>query len=155
MTNKTLNYFRLQDNLKIFLILENHYFSTYNRGQIENYMYSIWHADKHIQLGFCDLRIGDPDDLYWLGNIGYNIFLHQRGYGYASLATKLLLELARKLGLSKVIITCDPNNIASKKTIIKCGGEYIDTVNVPAYDPLFLQEEYVKERYLFNLRSIE
>ena len=32
------------------------------------------------------------------------------------------LEECRKLGLERVLITCDKENIASAKTILSCGG---------------------------------
>lgn len=153
MTKKIVDYFTLNSPMGIQLRLERHYYSLYNNGEIENYMYSIWNVNTKSQIGFCDLRLGDAQDLFYLGNIGYNVFLHHRGHGYAKIATKLLLTLSKKLGINQLVITCDPQNIASKKTIIYCGGVYIDTVNVPAYDPLFLQCEYIKDRFLIDLRG--
>ena len=153
MTKKNVDYLVLKSPYGIQLRFESHYYSSYNNGKIENYMYSIWDSKTNSQLGFCDLRLGDEQDLFYLGNIGYNIFLHHRGHGYAKIATKLLLMLSKKLGIKQLFITCDPNNIASKKTIISCGGIYINTVNVPAYDPLFLQCEYIKDRFLIDLRG--
>ena len=35
---------------------------------------------------------------------------------------KLALEYCRKIGLEKVLLTCDKSNIASAKTIVKCLG---------------------------------
>ena len=35
---------------------------------------------------------------------------------------KLVLEEARKFGMKKVLLTCDVDNIASRKTIVKNGG---------------------------------
>ena len=37
-------------------------------------------------------------------------------------------EKAKKIGLKKVLITCDDNNIGSAKTIEACGGIYNNTL---------------------------
>jgi predicted acetyltransferase len=57
------------------------------------------------------------------GHIGYNIKPSERRKGYGSLILKLTLEKARDIGLKKVFITCDTDNIASAKIIEKNGGK--------------------------------
>ena len=56
------------------------------------------------------------------GHIGYGIRPSERGQGYASLMLSLSLPIAKELGLSKVLITCDKTNLSSAKTIINNGG---------------------------------
>jgi predicted acetyltransferase len=34
------------------------------------------------------------------------------------------LDLARSMGLGKVLLTCDEDNLASRRVIESCGGEY-------------------------------
>jgi len=36
---------------------------------------------------------------------------------------KLVLAEAEKAGIDKVLLTCDVDNIASRKTVEKCGGK--------------------------------
>jgi len=62
------------------------------------------------------------------GHIGYDIRPSQRGKGYATLLLSMMLEEARGLGLSKVLVTCDEDNIASARVIEKNGGKLIDKV---------------------------
>lgn len=62
------------------------------------------------------------------GHIGYDIRPSQRGKGYATLLLNLVLEEARRLGLSGVLVTCDETNIASARVIEKNGGKLINTV---------------------------
>ena len=62
------------------------------------------------------------------GHIGYGIAPSERKKGYGKIQLKLGLEKAKKIGLKKVLITCDDNNIGSAKTIEACGGIYNDTL---------------------------
>ncbi len=56
------------------------------------------------------------------GHIGYGVRPSERRKGYATAMLFLALEKCRKLGMEKVLITCDKSNIASAKTIQKCNG---------------------------------
>ena len=56
------------------------------------------------------------------GHIGYYIRKSKRGKGYGKLILQLGLEEARKIGISKALITCDYDNIASRKIIEENGG---------------------------------
>lgn len=57
------------------------------------------------------------------GHIGYDIRPSERRKGYGTLILKLTLERAREIGLRRVFITCDADNVASAKVIEKNGGE--------------------------------
>ena len=54
------------------------------------------------------------------------------------------LPFCRQIGLEKVLISCRPDNIGSRKTILANGGVYESTVFVPGRD-----EEL--ERYWIDL----
>lgn len=56
------------------------------------------------------------------GHIGYGIRPSERRKGYATKLLALSLEKAKELGLQKVLVVCDENNVASEKTILKNGG---------------------------------
>ena len=55
----------------------------------------------------------------YAGNIGYDIRPSKRGKSYATIALGLCLNEAKKIGLDKVLLTCDDTNVASIKTIEK------------------------------------
>ncbi len=60
------------------------------------------------------------------GHIGYYIRPSQRGQGYGTLILALSLEKAKDLGLKRVLVTCDDDNIASARIIQNNGGKLAD-----------------------------
>lgn len=56
------------------------------------------------------------------GHIGYSIRPSRRREGHASRALALALDRARELGLDRVLLTCDLDNAASRRTIEANGG---------------------------------
>lgn len=56
------------------------------------------------------------------GHLGYDIRPSQRGKGYGKLILELGLQKAKELGLPKILITCDIDNLPSKKIIEANGG---------------------------------
>lgn len=62
------------------------------------------------------------------GHIGYSVKPSKRRQGIATWQLKELLKIIKQEGInSKVMITCNTDNIPSKKTILACGGIYQDT----------------------------
>ncbi len=80
------------------------------------------------------LIIGTLQLRHWLtpalekrgGHIGYAITPSRRGQGYGTRQLALGLKEARALGLTRVLITCDTDNIASTRVIQKNGGVFED-----------------------------
>ena len=56
------------------------------------------------------------------GHIGYSVRKSERRKGYGKKMLNYISEFLFSLGLEKILITCDKNNIASKRTIESCGG---------------------------------
>ena len=66
-----------------------------------------------------------PD--YVSGHIGYAVVPWKRRRGYAARALALVLPVAGEVGLRRVEITCDDDNEASRRVILKNGGEFSGT----------------------------
>jgi predicted acetyltransferase len=56
------------------------------------------------------------------GHIGYNIRPSARRRGYGTRILALTLERARALGLERVLVTCNTDNVGSARIIQKNGG---------------------------------
>ncbi|MED0874291.1 GNAT family N-acetyltransferase [Bacillus mobilis] len=85
--------------------------------------------EKGELIGFVNIRHRLNEDLLReSGHIGYSVHPNKRRQGYAIKQLKLALGEAQKLGVQRVLLTCDKVNIASAKTIQKVGGVLEDEV---------------------------
>ena len=69
-----------------------------------------------------------PPLLEFGGHIAYGTRPDCRRQGFAARCLSLTLEKAQAAGLRRVLITCDRENLASARTILKCGGVLDDEV---------------------------
>jgi tagatose 1,6-diphosphate aldolase len=125
--------------------------------------YHFWMMLRHGPLGPGDppplriaggvgLRIGTwPTLERYYGHLGYHVYPPARGHHYAERACRLLLPLARRHSLRPLWITCNPDNIASRRTCERLGGRLIDIVSVPPQDPLHQRGETEKCRYRLDI----
>lgn len=65
------------------------------------------------------------------GHIGYAVRPSERRKGYAAAMLRLALETAKERGYREVMLTCSPENEASRRTILSCGGVYRHTNHSP------------------------
>ncbi|MBR0353906.1 MAG: GNAT family N-acetyltransferase [Oscillospiraceae bacterium] len=100
------------------------------RGWVPAYHFKIRLRDGTM-IGRCDLRIGHNRNLHYGGNIGYGIFPDYRGHHCAEKACRLLFKLAKKHDLGYVIISCSPDNIPSRRTCERLGGELLEIAELP------------------------
>ena len=119
---------------------------------IPSVLYHIVLHDTDEVIGNCDLRIGMDEELYYAGNIGYRINTPWRGHSYAYDASLLMMRQARDVyHMDSLLITCSPDNPASKRTLQKLSGTLLETVDVPAWHWLYKRGETVKEIYRYQL----
>ena len=91
---------------------------------------SFWIVDDDTWLGRVSLRHELNDTLKSFGgHLGYYLIPSARKKGIGSWAVEHVLEEARKLGLKKLLVTCNPDNIGSQKIIQKFGGIHQDTID--------------------------
>lgn len=80
-------------------------------------------------VGICNIRhhLNQEYLMTIAGTIGYSICPSERQKGYAIKQLGLALEEAKKLNITRALVTCDVANIASEKTILANGGIYENT----------------------------
>ena len=82
-----------------------------------------WIVEDGRPIGAIALRHELNDALLGLGgHIGYGVRPSARGRGVAGWALGRTLDEARRRGLGRVLLTCDPGNVASARTIERHGG---------------------------------
>ena len=81
------------------------------------------------------------------GHIGYAIRPSQRRQGYGKLILKLALIKARDLGIKKALVSCDDDNIGSRKIIETNGGVFENKVRT--------ETGRIKRRYWIDLEKAE
>ncbi len=62
------------------------------------------------------------------GHVGYAVVPWKHRQGIATAALLLLLPVAKARGLPRVLITCDEDNMVSRRIIERVGGEYAGRV---------------------------
>ena len=116
------------------------------KGFAPYYIYNM--IVNGVEVGRLVLREGSDEERYYDGHIGYHVYEEYRGHGYAYQAC---LELRRILDLDHLIMTCDPVNIASRKTIEKLNCKYIETKTIPNHlRKLFGKDEKEKMIYIWK-----
>lgn len=95
----------------------------------------FWLIDNEQYIGSINLRHTLTPNLEKVGgHIAYQIRPSQYHKGYAYAALLLCLNKAKKMGLDKILVTCEAENIASysvmHKAMINYGGTEIEPVEV-------------------------
>ncbi len=107
-------------------------YSVHSFHRVPTYSFRMLSQFSEQELGTINLRIGsNPHIEQYAGHIGYGVHRAYRGHHYAARSVVLLLPLARRLGIDPVWITCDPENIASRKSLEIAGAEFVEIVDVP------------------------
>jgi tagatose 1,6-diphosphate aldolase len=104
------------------------------------------------KIGSASLRVGGGEYLeQFAGHIGYGVEHPYRGRRYAARACTLLFGLARRHGMTTLWITCNPENVASRRTAELVGGELVDIVELPPETDMYKEGERQKCRYRVRL----
>lgn len=147
----------MMDTSDIYLRLESIAAADDDRGLVPSRHYIICRAADDEPVGECSLRLGHNGkdgyySTYYGGNIGYEVYPDFHGNRYAAKATLVLLDEAKTLGMEYVLITCSPENLASKRTIELAGFAFVEDAEVPAHNCLYERGERRKLIYKMDLK---
>jgi tagatose 1,6-diphosphate aldolase len=108
----------------------------------------MMHAATGKQIGNIRLSIGSTRHIeMFAGHIGYGVLPEHRGHRYAARAVQMLLPLASGVGIDTLWITCDPENLASRRTLEIAGAKLVEIIDVPADCIIFRKGHPHKCRY--------
>lgn len=92
-------------------------------GHVPDSTFFLLDLDRNIFVGAVNIRHYLNDSLLFSGgHIGDGIRPSERRKGYATAMIGLALEECRKLGITRVLMTCDKDNVGSAKSIMHNGG---------------------------------
>ena len=118
----------------------------------------IWritlHDERH-EIGQLSYRDGESRCVYYYGHIGYHIDPPYRGHHYAYRACKLIEREIRLSGKTSVVITCDPDNEASRRTCIRLGCLFERSTDVPEDIYQRFEISQKKCRYIWHVMAVE
>ncbi|HZE86594.1 MAG TPA: GNAT family N-acetyltransferase [Methylomirabilota bacterium] len=88
---------------------------------------TYWLIDNNEFIGRVSIRHSLTEHLLKEGgHIGYDVRPSKRKMGYGTKILELSLSKAKKLGIHKILVTCNETNIGSKKIIEANGGIFED-----------------------------
>lgn len=119
------------------------------QGHVPYYHFRIMAAEDQ-DVGHINFRVGHTDHVEWFaGHVGFRVHPAFRGRGFAGQACRALAPFVRSL-FDTVIITCDPDNTASRKTIEGLGARFIEEIHVSVSGHRSAEEPHIKRRYRWS-----
>lgn len=121
-------------------------------GWVPTYRFEMYLHGVRGKVGNISLRIANtPHVVNYLGHVGYGVELHYRGRHLAARSCRLLMPLAKEHDLNPVWITCNPDNWASRRSCELAGAQFVEIVNVPPDNPIYMGGEKQKCRYRLDV----
>lgn len=139
---------------EIHLVLANITEADPERSYLPAYHFQIRRCGDEALLGGCTLRVGENAAVQYSGHIGYAVAPEHRRHRYAAKAVLLLLPLGFRCGLRRIIITCQPDNLASRRTCLLAGGAFLGITPVPSWHEMYRTGRRMVCRYLFSSEKI-
>ena len=129
---KVFEGYSIEDAIEMCLTMQN----TKDANKFPSKTFLLIREEDNKIVGAINIRWNlPPEMLQFGGHIGYGIRPTERKKGYNKINLYLGLIEAKKLGLDKVILDCETDNIASNKTIKALGGT-LDRTEIDPYDGL-------------------
>jgi len=122
------------------------------RGWVPAYRFAMRLDGVEHAVGRLGFRVGTNHAIeQYAGHLGYEVSPAFRGQRLAERSCRLILPLARRHGFQELWITCNPDNLASRRTCERLGAELIEIVDVPHDSEVFAPGSERKCRYLLPL----
>ena len=110
-------------NYEEWLISDQNFREEHNipEGYVGGTTYFV--VDNEQIVGTLNIRHALNDALLKCGgHVGYSVSVSKRRQGSATEMLKFAIKKCHEMGIEDILVTCHKENIASRKTIEKCGG---------------------------------
>jgi RimJ/RimL family protein N-acetyltransferase len=120
-------------------MIEKRFIAEYKRNGYGHYLVSLKPSPdasfaESPLIGTVCLTIGDSEDSHTAPDLGFAMLPDSCGKGYATAASKLLMEYVNtELGLKDIFGFCKPENSASRRVMEKAGLEYRGTQTLACF----------------------
>ena len=131
--DKILEGYTFEQALERCLNMENRKYAEEN-GRCQGKTFLLIRKNDNKIVGTINVRWNLTEKMKQFGgNIGYGIRPTERRKGYNKINLYLGLIEAKKLGLNKVMLDCDVENLGSSKTMEALGGK-LERTEIDPYD---------------------
>jgi len=135
---------------EIYLVCTSKQTGDPEKKHVPGYEFAICKNGEKV--GRINLRIGyggGPynSNLYYGGQVGYDVDEPYRGNGYAAKACSLLLPVAKAHGMVKLLITNNITNHASRRVCEKLGARLVRAARLPEWNDLYKEGQRFSNIY--------
>ncbi len=131
--DKVLEGYTFEQALERCLNMENREYAE-NNGKCQGKTFLLIRKNDNKIVGTINVRWNLTEEMKRFGgNIGYGIRPTERRKGYNKINLYLGLIEAKKIGLDKVMLDCDVENLGSRKTMEALGGK-LERTEFDPYD---------------------
>ena len=134
---------------EIFLVCIEKHPANPEKKHVPAYNFAVCKGGEKI--GSVGLRLGYTDGLYYAGQVGYAIDEAYRGNGYAARACKLMAPIARAHGMTKLLITNNHTNTASRRVCEKLGARLVRLARLPEWSELYKNGQRYENIYEWSI----
>ena len=123
-----------------------------NKGYVPAYILGVLKNSTGDRVGRISLRIGSNELINrYAGHVGYTVDKVHRGHGFAEKGCRLLAGLAKDHGFTSLYITCNPDNLPSRRTIENLGAALLGVESVPKDTEMYTRGDRMKLRYVWKV----
>ncbi|HZS43490.1 MAG TPA: GNAT family N-acetyltransferase [Blastocatellia bacterium] len=135
----------------LLVVLDRYLDSDPERECLPTYHFNMVNESTGAVMGAINLRIGNTYRIpLYRGHVGYRVEPEYRGNHLAARSVRLLIPLAGKHQINPLWITCNSDNIASRRSCELAGGELIEIIDIPPDEEMYQRGIRRKCRYRFN-----
>lgn len=140
----------VDDDLELVLVEKYHGDPTIKH--VPAYRFSMRLVEEGVEVGRIELRLGQTRALiHYAGQLDFEVYPAYRGRRYAVRACKLLLPLAHYHKFKTLWITCDPENMAARRTCELLGAKLVEIVDLPKDLDMYKKGARQRCRYRLDL----